>query len=93
MSDAEFQAQVEQLCAGLNASLADIAAMLDGLDPDRRHAELIERRAALLTAQRALHAMNPAQGSAAWARFPELRLLEGLPDEQLQNILESWGRD
>jgi hypothetical protein len=90
MSDAGFQAEVEQLCADLDASLAEIAAMLDGLNPARRHAELTQRRAAIVNA---LHAMNPAQGSAAFAKFPELRLLENLPVEQLQNIMKSWGHE
>ena len=79
MMSAEFEIHLRQLCADRQTFLSALSDFLDGLNPDRRQIELGYHRAAIVTALHELRALNPAQASAAWAFFPELRLADDLP--------------
>jgi hypothetical protein len=79
MMNAKFEAHLLQLCAERQSFLEASRDHLDGLNPDRRQIELNHRRGGILTALHELRALCPAQASAAWSLFPELRLSDDLP--------------
>lgn len=79
MMSAAFDAHLLQLCAVRQAFLSALSHYLDGLNPDRRQSELRQQRPTILMALRELRALCPAQASAAWSLFPELRFSDDLP--------------
>lgn len=79
---------VEQLCANMEEAITEISQTLNGLTPELRKTEWADCRADLLEALRALTEMNPEQGRAALALFPELALVADLSADQQGELLK-----